>query len=196
MIPDVSRETRDRLDLLKILILTEAERQNLIAASSIPHFDQRHIADSLQLLPHIRPGPMLDIGSGAGFPGLVLACCRSDPVHLVEPRAKRATFLSDAVEALGIGGHTHVHKSTVERVEVGAMATITARAVAALPALFEMAAHLSNPSTYWVLPKGRSASTELAEAKRSWQGSFELLPSATDPEAAIVLAKAVKRRSR
>jgi 16S rRNA (guanine527-N7)-methyltransferase len=195
MIPDVSRETRDRLAALKALVLDEAQRQNLIAASSIATFDQRHIDDSLQLLPHLKPGPLVDIGSGAGFPGLVLACCRTDPVHLVEPRAKRAAFLTEAARALGVDGHTHVHRSSVERARIdGTAKTITARAVAALPALFEMASHLSDSSTYWVLPKGRTASSELAEAKRTWQGSFRLIASATDPEAAIVLAEAVRRR--
>jgi 16S rRNA (guanine527-N7)-methyltransferase len=194
MIPTVPRETQERLSRLKALVLEEATRQNLVAASSIPQFEQRHIDDSLQLLPHIAAGAMLDIGSGAGFPGLVLACCRTDPVHLVEPRAKRAAFLASAVDALGIADHTHVHKCAVERLRIDPVATITARAVAALPALFAMAAHLADSTTRWVLPKGRTASTELEEAKGSWQGVFRLIPSATDPEAAIVLAEAVRRR--
>jgi 16S rRNA (guanine527-N7)-methyltransferase len=194
MIADVPRETRERLSALKMLVLDEAQRQNLVAAASIPHFDGRHVDDSLQLLPHVPPGVLVDIGSGAGFPGLVLACCRTDPVHLVEPRARRAAFLANAAQALGIAAHTHVHKCTVERLDIAKVSAITARAVASLPALFEMAVHLADDRTYWILPKGRSASTELAEAKRSWQGSFELIPSATDPEAAIVLARAVRRR--
>jgi 16S rRNA (guanine527-N7)-methyltransferase len=190
----VPRETQDRFSLLQNLVIAETARQNLIAASSIPQFQNRHIDDSLQLLRHIPAGTLVDIGSGAGFPGLVLACCRTDPVHLVEPRAKRAAFLAQAVETLGIGGHTHVHKCPVERLALDPVAAITARAVAALPALFTMAAHLSNPRTIWVLPKGRSATTELAAAEASWQGDFRLIASATDPDAAIVVATAVKRR--
>ena len=194
MIPEVSRETRQRLATLKALVIEESRHQNLVAASSLEHFDGRHIDDSLQLLPHVGHGPVLDIGSGAGFPGLVLACCRSDPVHLVEPRTKRATFLTHATQKLGIAAHTHVHRCAVERLQIAPLATITARAVAALSTLFDMAIHLSDSATRWVLPKGRTASTELAEAKRSWQGEFRLIASATDPDAAIVLAEAVRRR--
>ena len=194
MIPEVPRETRQRLAILKALVIEESRHQNLVSASSLEHLDERHIDDSLQLLHHVGHGPMLDIGSGAGFPGLVLACCRSDPVHLVEPRTKRATFLADATHTLGIAAHTYVHRCAVERLRIAPLAIITARAVAALSTLFELAIHLSDSATRWVLPKGRTASTELAEAKRSWQGDFRLIPSATDPDASIVLAEAVRRR--
>ncbi|HEY0269386.1 MAG TPA: 16S rRNA (guanine(527)-N(7))-methyltransferase RsmG [Sphingomonas sp.] len=194
MIADVPRETRERLALLQRLVLDESARQNLIAASSVPDFESRHIADSLQLLPHLPAGTIVDIGSGAGFPGLVIACCRNDPIHLVEPRARRAEFLARAAEALGVSGHAQVHKSTVERIALPPVSAITARAVAALPALFAMASHLSDSRTRWVLPKGRSASTELDAARRSWQGDFRLIPSTTYPEAAILIAEAVTRR--
>jgi 16S rRNA (guanine527-N7)-methyltransferase len=193
-IPDVPRETRQRLDRLREIVVAEAQQQNLIAASTIPQFDERHIDDSLQLLPHVKDGPLLDIGSGGGFPGLALACSRSDPVHLVEPRTKRAEFLSSAVALLDLGGRVEVHMRKVEQVRLAPVATITARAVASLDKLFAMAAHLTDEKTRWVLPKGRKAASELEEARRTWQGSFRLVPSMTDPDAAIVIAEGVRRR--
>jgi 16S rRNA (guanine527-N7)-methyltransferase len=191
---DVSRETADLLLRLKETVIAESQHQNLISAATIPQFDERHIGDSLQLLPHITSGILLDIGSGGGFPGLVLACCRSEPIHLVEPRAKRAEFLLRAAAALGIGERVYVHATKVERIELPPVATITARAVASLDSLFGMAEHLTDNSTRWVLPKGRSAASELEEARRTWQGEFRLVPSITDTEAAIVIAEGVRRR--
>lgn len=190
---DVPRETAERLTQLKALVLAESERQNLIASSTVESFDDRHLHDSLQLLPQLKSGPLLDIGSGGGFPGLVLALSVTTPVHLVEPRAKRAAFLVDAAEALGLE-HVTVHASKVERVDVPPVATITARAVAHLATLFAIATHLSDENTRWVLPKGRGAASELEEARRTWQGDFRLVPSVTDAEAAIVIAEGVRRR--
>ncbi len=190
----VPRETVGLLHRLKETVIAESQRQNLISAATIPQFDERHLLDSLQLLPHLGAGVLVDIGSGGGFPGLVLACCRSEPIHLVEPRAKRAAFLSSTAEELGIGERVTVHASKIERVELPPVGAITARAVASLDALFGMASHLADESTRWVLPKGRSAASELEEARRTWQGEFRLIPSITDSEAAIVIAEGVRRR--
>jgi 16S rRNA (guanine527-N7)-methyltransferase len=191
----VSRETSSAiLTEIEALVRAEQERQNLISAATLPIFQQRHIDDSLQLLPHLADGPLLDIGSGGGFPGLVLAGCMSAPVHLVEPRAKRALFLREASAALGFD-HVTVHACKVERVDIAPVATITARAVAPLGDLFAWALHLAGKKTRWVLPKGRSAASELEEARRSWQGDFCLIPSVTDPEASIVIAENVRRSS-
>jgi 16S rRNA (guanine527-N7)-methyltransferase len=190
----VPRETAELLHRLKDAVIAESERQNLVSAATIPQFDERHLLDSLQLLPHLQDGVLVDIGSGGGFPGLVLACCRTDPIHLVEPRAKRATFLDATTQALGIGQRVTVHASKIERVALPPVRTITARAVASLDALFGMAAHLADESTRWVLPKGRSAASELEAARQTWQGAFRLVPSITDSEAAIVIAEGVRRR--
>jgi 16S rRNA (guanine527-N7)-methyltransferase len=190
---DVPRETDALLAELKALVLAESARQNLIALSTVETFDERHLQDSLQLAPLLPAGSLLDIGSGGGFPGLVLACMVTTPVHLVEPRAKRAAFLQKASEALGLR-HVCVHCSKVERIDIPPVAAITARAVANLGALFEMAHHLADENTRWVLPKGRAAASELEEARRTWQGDFRLVPSVTDAEAAIVIAEGVRRR--
>ncbi|WP_019834216.1 16S rRNA (guanine(527)-N(7))-methyltransferase RsmG [Sphingomonas sp. PR090111-T3T-6A] len=190
----VPRETAELLHRLKETVIAESQRQNLISAATIPQFDERHLLDSLQLLPHLQDGVLVDIGSGGGFPGLVLACCRTDPIHLVEPRAKRAAFLDSTAQALGIGQRVTVHASKIERVQLPPVRSITARAVASLDALFGMAAHLADESTRWVLPKGRSAASELEAARQTWQGTFRLIPSITDSEAAIVIAEGVRRR--
>ncbi|NIJ34574.1 16S rRNA (guanine(527)-N(7))-methyltransferase RsmG [Sphingomonas oligoaromativorans] len=193
-VTSVPRETAELLHRLKDAVIAESERQNLVSAATIPQFDERHLLDSLQLLPHLQDGVLVDIGSGGGFPGMVLACCREDPIHLVEPRAKRATFLDATAQALGIGQRVTVHASKIERVALPPVRTITARAVASLDALFGMAAHLADESTRWVLPKGRSAASELEAARQTWQGTFRLVPSITDSEAAIVIAEGVRRR--
>jgi 16S rRNA (guanine527-N7)-methyltransferase len=191
----VSRETSpSMLARIEDLVRREQERQNLVSAGTLPVFQQRHIDDSLQLVPYLRNGELLDIGSGGGFPGLVLATVVDAPVHLVEPRAKRAAFLKSASEELGLA-HVSVHACKVERVALPPVATITARAVAPLGDLFAWAQHLADSDTLWVLPKGRSAASELEEARCSWQGEFRLVPSATDPEASIVIAENVRRRS-
>ncbi|MBA2935504.1 16S rRNA (guanine(527)-N(7))-methyltransferase RsmG [Sphingomonas sp. CGMCC 1.13654] len=190
---DVPRETSAQITTLKALVIAENERQNLVAASTIESFDERHIADSLQLGRHIRDGSLLDIGSGGGFPGLVIACGLTTPVHLVEPRAKRAQFLRDAANALGLS-NVVVHAEKVERVALPPVANITARAVANLSTLFTISHHLADEKTRWVLPKGRGAASELEEARRTWQGDFRLVPSVTDAEAAIVIAEGVRRR--
>lgn len=192
---DVPHETSDRLALLRTLVIEESGRQNLISPATVDDIDRRHISDSLQLLPYLPRGVLVDIGTGAGFPGLVLACCRTDPVHLVEPRSKRAAFLDRVVSELGLTNAT-VWGCKVERLELTGVSAITARAVAALDRLFNAAETIATPATMWVLPKGRSAQRELDTARLSWQGQFRLVPSATDPDARIVLASNVHRRLR
>ena len=133
-----------------------------------------------------------DIGAGAGLPGLVIAAVVEGPVHLVEPRRLRAEFLNKAVAELGLA-NVIVHPVRAEKVR-GSFDVITARAVAALPRLLELSAHLSTGKTRWVLPKGRSARTELAEAERAWQGVFHVEPSVTDDDSSIIVATGVRAK--
>lgn len=191
----VSRETAERLEMLAALIIDETTRQNLISANTLADFQNRHIADSLQLATFMPPGTVVDIGSGGGFPGLVLACVRMDPIHLVEPRRLRAEFLVRCAAELGLSDRVAVHQAKIERIQLHEpAAAITARAVASLAQLFSMASHLSDVQTRWVLPKGRTVRAELEDAQRLWHGNFRLEPSSTDVEAAIVLATDVRRR--
>lgn len=194
---EVSRETRRLLELYVELLLKENERHNLIARSTIDDVWHRHIADSAQL---VRFAPRMDsswvdIGSGAGLPGLVIAILTQGNVGLVEPRRLRADFLGRAVGELGLSNRVTVHAGRAERI-TGTFDVITARAVATLDQFLSLSQHLSTDKTLWVLPKGKSAHSELDEARRSWQGEFRLEPSVTSQEAAIVVASGVGRKGR
>ncbi len=190
----VSRETFGRLERYVDLLRAEAGRQNLVSAATLNDVWNRHILDSAQLVRYEpRPGASwIDIGAGAGLPGIVLACLVAGPVTLVEPRRLRAEFLHKAVESLGLRASVICAKA--ERVE-GAFDVITARAVAPLGQLLKISAHLSTRNTVWALPKGRSAEGELAEARRSWQGDFHLEPSVTDGDSFIVVATGVRAKT-
>lgn len=183
------------MDRLAGLVRDEATRQNLIAPSTLKEMWARHIVDSAQLIPlaSASPGNWLDIGTGAGFPGLVVAALTDRPIWLVEPRKRRADFLSACCDALGVASRATVVTGKVERAHVQA-AVISARAVASLGELLGAAQHCSTWNTLWLLPKGRGAREEIASAQQSWHGAFHVEHSVTDPESLIVIAKEVTRR--
>jgi 16S rRNA (guanine527-N7)-methyltransferase len=190
---DVSRETFEKLEAYAALVRDENSRQNLVSASTLDELWQRHIVDSAQL---VRFEPTIgaswaDVGSGAGVPGVVIACLVDGPVLLIEPRRLRADFLHKLCESLGLNATVLARK--VERVE-GKYDVITARAVTSLARLFEISAHLSTRKTVWALPRGRSADRELVEARRTWQGEFHVEQSVTDADSKIVVATEVRAR--
>lgn len=190
----VSRETVERLERFVGILKAESTHQNLVAASTLDHAWERHILDSAQLVrfesrPH---ASWVDIGSGAGLPGIVVACVVDGPVTLVEPRRLRAEFLHKVVDSLEL--RANVVAAKAERAS-GSFDMVTARAVAPLKKLLEISYHLSTGKTVWALPKGRSAPAELAEAKRSWQGVFHVEPSATDADSFIVVGTGVRAKA-
>ena len=190
---DVPRETFARLEAYAALLREEAKRQNLVSAATLDSLWDRHILDSAQLVrfePH-RGSSWVDIGSGAGLPGIVIACLVAGPVRLIEPRRLRAEFLHKVRESLALD--IDVTATKVERAQ-GEYEVITARAVANLTQLLEISAHLSTRKTVWALPKGRRAERELAEAQRTWQGAFHVEQSVTDAESFIVVATGVRAR--
>lgn len=193
---DVPRETVGRLNRYLELLREENARQNLVSAATLDVIWQRHILDSAQLVRfESRPGASwLDIGSGAGLPGIVIALLVTGPVTLAEPRRLRADFLHRLIETLKLTNAT-VQCTRVEKVD-GRFDMITARAVASLSKLLEMSTHLSTRNSCWVLPKGRNAQSELAEARRNWHCEAEILPSRTDPESGILLLRNVKARGK
>lgn len=163
-------------------------RINLVASGDLPRLEERHLADSLQLLPLIPPGrtPLFDLGSGAGFPGLVLACALQRPVHLVESDRRKAAFCTIAAAELGLG-HVEVHAARIEKLRPQARAGIvTARALAPLVRLLEHAHRLLAEGGVAVFPKGRSVQAELTEAAESWTFDTERFPSRTDPDACLL----------
>jgi 16S rRNA (guanine527-N7)-methyltransferase len=183
------------LERLVALVAAESERQNLVARSTLDTIWARHIVDSAQLisLADTSLGAWLDIGSGAGFPGLVVAALTDRPVTLAEPRKRRATFLEDVAAILGVADRVSVCASKVESVRVKA-AVISARAVAPLIDLFGAAAPCANGDTLWLMPKGQSAREEVAIARHAWHGAFHVEQSLTNPESLIVVARGVARR--
>ena len=181
-----------RLERMAALVAEEATRQNLIAPSTLPTIWSRHLVDSLQLV-DLAPvdGAWLDIGTGGGFPGLAIACVRDTAVHLVEPRRKRADFLAQAADALGLP-HVVVHASKVESVDARAK-TVSARAVAGVAALVEAARHVASRDTVWLLPRGRVDEAELADLPQHAR-VFHVEQSITDPDSKIVVLRGVRGR--
>ena len=191
----VSRETFERLGSYAELLRQENQRQNLVSAATMDRLWDRHILDSAQLVrfePH-DGASWADIGSGAGLPGIVIACLVSGPVTLVEPRRLRADFLRTTAEALHL--NITVEQAKAERI-TGKFDVITGRAVASLPNFLSMCDHLSTKKTVWVLPKGKGAQSELAEARRTWQGGFRVEPSATDVDSKIIVGTEVRAKNR
>lgn len=193
---DVPRGTLGRLEEFAAFLLAENSQQNLIAASTAEQMWARHIVDSVQLLDHVGVGNWLDLGSGAGFPGLVVAAVDERRVTLVESRAKRITFLREAAAILGIADRVEILGARAETLPQRTFAVISARAFAPLPKLLTVAHRFATDATTWVLPKGRGARSELAEIAGSWQGEFRVVPSVTDSEAAIIVARNVRPGSK
>jgi len=177
------------------IVQAESARQNLIAPSTLAAMWSRHIVDSAQLL-MLAPQDeslWLDIGSGAGFPGLVVAALTGRQVWLVEPRRRRADFLAQAAEAMALGARVTVKCARIEEITVDA-GIISARAVASLDSLFAWGAKCASSATCWILPKGRAALADVAAAQLAWDGVFHVEHSITDPDSLIVLASGVIRR--
>ena len=194
----VSRETMDALTDFVAFLKREAESQNLISASTSDHIWARHIVDSAQLLqlvaPSRAPKTWLDLGSGAGFPGLIIALLTDYHVTLVESRARRVDYLQRAVEMLDLTNRVHVAGMALERLESASYSVISARAFAPLPKLFDLASRFATNNTLWLLPKGRNASREWKDVQSSWDGNFRVMNSITDQEAGILVGTLSGRR--
>ena len=190
---NVSRETFEKLEAYAALLREESAHQSLISTSTLEALWDRHILDSAQLLRfEPRPGAAwADIGSGAGLPGIVVACFVDGPVTLIEPRRLRAEFLHKVAESLKL--NVSVLAAKAERAG-GKYDVITARAVAKLSELLKISAHLSTRNTVWALPKGRSALGELVEARKAWQGTFHVEQSVTDDDSSIIVATGVRAK--
>lgn len=178
-----------RLDRLAAMLVEENARQNLVAKPSEGAIWLRHFADSAQLLHHVprETTPWLDLGTGAGFPGLVIAALRPDlTLVLVESRKKRVDWLVRATSELGLAT-CRVEGRRLEHVNSFAAAAISARAFAPLGKLLSLSARFSTPDTLWLLPKGRSAVQELAGLPPQTAQLFHVEQSATDGEAGLII---------
>jgi 16S rRNA (guanine527-N7)-methyltransferase len=194
---NVSRETLDKIADFAGMVEAEQKNQNLISVATTPHFWTRHIVDSAQLLCHVGDarGPWLDIGSGAGLPGLVIAIIAQAPITLVEPRPLRAAFLCRVADALHLNTVTVV-AAPLSRLSPSVFGVVTARAVAPLPKLVAMTIPFTDLSTVWVLPKGKSARAELESLPTTWQGQWTTQASVTDPESQILIGRGIRTKGK
>jgi 16S rRNA (guanine527-N7)-methyltransferase len=199
-ITPVSRETCDRLDRFVTLLLAWQRTTNLIAESTVPCLWTRHIADSLQLI-DLAPGTRIwiDIGSGGGFPGLVIACALAEErdalVHLVEGNAKKGAFLREAQRELGIPAKVHPERAeTFTPKFAGHADVVCARALSPLNPLLDLSFPLLDKTGALALfPKGRSAQVELAQASKFWKMRAKVLASRTDPAGRIIVIRGLER---
>ena len=199
---DVSRETRERLEIYETLLRKRQRRTNLVSAASLTALWTRHFLDSAQLAPLLADDPVghtIDVGSGAGFPGMVLAILDgSRRVSLVEANGKRCAFLREVAEATGT--QVTVIEGRFEAPDVQAVlapaGTIVARACAPLVDLLGLVFPVLDSHTYCIFPKGRRYRSELEEAHRRWDFGADIVPSQTAAEARILRISDVERRRR
>jgi 16S rRNA (guanine527-N7)-methyltransferase len=198
----VSRETEARLDRYVDLLREWQSKTNLVAPSTLPQLWTRHIADSLQLLSLASSAKVwMDLGSGGGFPGVVLACALAETkganVHLVERNAKKAAFLREAVRVTSAPGVVHLAEigDTVDRF-AGPVDCVTARALAPLHQLIGFAEPLVKNGARALFLKGQDVEAELTEATRYWKIEPKLYPSRTGGQGWIVELDRIERRDR
>lgn len=188
----VSRETLGQLDRYIVALRAENARQNLVSASTLDDDSVwcRHIVDSAQLLllAGQSGGTWVDLGSGAGLPGLVIAILAPRwRVTLVESRRLRCDFLGAYIRDDCLDRRVSVHQAKVESLTATQYDVISARAFAPLERLLPLARHLAGPSTLWLLPKGKNAQLELAALPPTWQTCFSVTPSLTSSESHILV---------
>lgn len=196
---DVSRETLKLLDMYSETLAKWQRKINLVAPSTVAEVWQRHFADSAQLarLMPDRPGPHVDLGSGAGFPGLVLAILRAErfgggegeKTTLIESDTRKAAFLREVARIINIPVdidarriELHSNKGSFDSVNV-----VTARALAPLDRLLAYSSSFFSSDTIGIFPKGRSVEDEIEEAMKRFDFEYRLVPSMTDPEGRIVV---------
>lgn len=181
-----------KLERYAELLVAENEIQNLVSRNTVPILWSRHILDGAQLARFARRKDVswLDVGSGPGLPGVVLAAAGRWQVTLVEPRTRRVEFLQRALTASEI--EARIIPSDVADVE-GSFHLITARAVASVDRMLEMTRHLRLPGTRYILPAGRKASDDVEAASRRWHAVFHVEQSVTAPDSGIVLVDRVQK---
>ena len=194
----VPRGTMPKFDLYATMLVDWQGRMNLVARSTIDEMWLRHFADSAQLAaltPEAGPTTCwLDLGSGAGFPALVLALLRPGTFHLVEATGKKCAFLAAVAAAVGVADRVTVRNGRIEALTPALRPDIiTARACAPLTRLFDWGVARGGDAR-WLLLKGRSVATEIAAAETHFTFDYTLVASRTDPHARIVDARNVRRR--
>jgi 16S rRNA (guanine527-N7)-methyltransferase len=191
----VSRETSARLDRFVELLIAWQKHTNLVARSTMPVIWTRHVADSLQLLDLAPQAKVwVDLGPGAGFPGIVIACALAGTegakVHLVESIGKKATFLREAAQVTSAPATIHAMRiedfvdKAPESIDV-----VAARALAPLPKLLTLAYPLLKKGALGLFPKGQDVASELTEAAKYWKIEHSLIRSRTGEKAQILVVR-------
>lgn len=195
LIERFGREKIERVATFLEMVIEENVRQNLIAPSTIDTIWVRHGLDSAQLMFHVEQsvGEWLDIGTGGGFPGIVIALLFDGAVTMVEPRRKRAAFLQECVDRLEIAS-ARVLANKVEAID-GRYDIICARAVASVEKLLQVAGHCATPETRWILPRGRIEPDLIDALRRDHRRIFHVEHSLTDPNSSILIIDRHKGRA-
>jgi 16S rRNA (guanine527-N7)-methyltransferase len=167
---------------------------NLVASGDVASLHERHILDSLQLLPLLPPSglPIADLGTGGGFPGLVLAIATGREFHLVEADRRKAAFLNEVTARLGLS-RTVVHAGRAEAVKLPPMGAVTARALAPLAVLLPSAHRLLAAGGIAIFPKGRTANSELSEVAPLWSFNVVRYASRTDADSTVLRISEIER---
>ena len=189
----VSRETLDRLAVHVDLLRRWQPAINLVGPATLADPWRRHVLDSAQLAAHLpaTAADLVDLGSGAGFPGMVLALLGRRGVHLVEADRRKAQFLREV--ARHTGAPVTIHAERIERMAGWPAAVITARALAPLPRLLELAERFLVSDSVCLLLKGRSVERELTNARVSWHMVSEMFPSLADPLGSVLTLRGICR---
>ena len=192
----VSRETLARLEAYAELLRQWSPRINLVGANTLDDLWRRHFLDSAQLLPHVPAGTrsLIDLGSGAGFPGLVLAILGVPGVELVEADARKCAFLREASRISA--APVEIRNARIESVPAHAVDVVTARGCAGLDRLLPLAERFIGSDTVCLFPKGEKAGQELTAARRAWTMDVARHDSRSDPRGVILCLKRVQRRER
>ncbi len=185
--------TEARLREFAALVAVWTPRINLVGAADLPVLWRRHVEDCLQLVSLLPPGldRAIDLGAGAGFPGLVLAIATGIPFELIEADRRKAAFLAEAANRLG--APARIHACRIEAAALPPARLVTARALAPLPRLLALAAPLLAPGGVCLFPKGRTAAKELTEARRQWQMDVDSRPNRVHPGGVIYRIGALQR---
>lgn len=186
----VSEAVCGRLEIYLDLLEKWQARINLVGPSTMADPWRRHVLDAAQLLPLLPPGqgPVVDMGAGAGIPGLILAACGVADVHLIESNGRKCTFLREAARLMETPVTVHARRLDAVTLGVAARA-VTARALASLDVLLGHAAPFRGPETQCIFLKGQDVVIELTEAAKSWNMRHRLVDSLSDPSGHIVVVE-------
>ncbi|MDF7673293.1 16S rRNA (guanine(527)-N(7))-methyltransferase RsmG [Acetobacteraceae bacterium ESL0709] len=188
----VSRETKEKLDRFASLLEQWNSKINLVSPRDMSMLWSRHIEDSLQLVPYISPHSQItDLGSGGGFPGIIIAIATGNPVTLIESDQRKAAFLREAGRLCN--ARTTIIAQRIEEAKPPLADIVTARALAPLKILLHWSAPLLKENGFCLFLKGQKAGHELTEAQQDWQMNYESFPSVTAPDGVLLKISEIRR---